>query len=88
MTAEELSARYIATMERTLIVAQRVQAPIAVSEKCLDEIFGYVKAYLDDAKYFRVQGKFETSLVSIAYCEGLLDALKLMGAVNISTEQR
>ncbi len=35
-----------------------------------------------DAKYYKAQGKLETSLTSIAYCEGLLDALRLLGAVE------
>jgi FAD synthetase len=38
--------------------------------------------YLEDAKYYKSQGKLETSLTSVAYCEGLLDALRLIGAVN------
>ena len=38
--------------------------------------------YLEDAKYYKAQGKLETSLTSIAYCEGLLDALRLVGAVE------
>ncbi len=51
--------------------------------KCADEIYGYVTAYLKDAKYYKDKKMFETSLTSIAYCEGLLDALKLMGAIKI-----
>ncbi len=83
MSAMELSDKYIAAMEKTLKGAILSSAPLAVSKECVEEMFGYVKAYLDDAKYFHAQGKFETSLVSIAYCEGVLDTLKLMGAVNI-----
>ena len=82
MSAQELSKKYIAAMEETLESIQRIEAPVAVSKECIDEIFGFVKAYLEDAKYFLSHEKFETSLVSIAYCEGLLDALKLMGAAN------
>jgi hypothetical protein len=88
VTAEQLSEKYIAAMEKTLQNAQISAAPVTVSKECIDEIFGYVKSYLQDAKYFREQKKFETSLVSIAYCEGLLDALKLIGAVNISTPKQ
>ena len=88
MSAQELAAKYITAMEKTLECTRRISAPIALSEERIEEIFGYVKAYLEDAKYFLSQTKFETSLVSIAYCEGLLDALKLMGAVNISGSKR
>jgi FAD synthetase len=37
---------------------------------------------LQDAKYYRDNGKLEVSLASVAYCEGLLDALKMLGAVK------
>ena len=33
-------------------------------------------------KYYKAQGKLETCLTSVAYCEGLLDALRLIGSVN------
>jgi len=88
MSAQELAAKYIAAMEKTLRGIQRTAASVAVSEDCIDEIFGHVKAYLEDAKYFLSQGKFETSLVSIAYCEGLLDALKIVGAVSVFATEK
>jgi hypothetical protein len=88
MSAQELAAKYIVAMEKTLRNVQRTTASVAVSKECIDEIFGYVEAYLEDAKYFLSQGKFETSLVSIAYCEGLLDALKLINAVNVSVTEK
>jgi len=82
MSAEELTTKYIATMEKALAHIQQAKGPLTISSQHIDEVFGYVKAYLEDAKYFRAQKKFETSLVSIAYCEGLLDALKLIGAAK------
>lgn len=42
----------------------------------------FAKAYFEDAKYYRDRKRFEVSLASVAYCEGLLDALKLLGAVK------
>jgi FAD synthetase len=45
-------------------------------------VLDWANDYLKDAKYYKSQGKFETSLTSIAYCEGLLDALRLLGAVK------
>jgi FAD synthetase len=85
MSAEVLSAKYIAAMEKVLQKVERKKGTVESSEDCLDEVFGYVTAYLNDAKYYYDKGQFETSLVAIAYCEGVLDALKLMGAVK--TEQ-
>jgi hypothetical protein len=85
MNAEELATKYIAAMEKTVQTMQQTKGSITISEECTDEIVGYVKAYLQDAKYFKEQKKFETSLTSIAYCEGLLDALKLIGAVKVQS---
>lgn len=39
---------------------------------------------LEDAKYYREKKKLETRLASVAYCEGLLDALRLLGFVEFS----
>jgi hypothetical protein len=83
MSAKELSVKYIAAMEKTLQTAQRASGPITASPQCLDEVYGYVTAYLADAKFFHERQQYETSLTSIAYCEGVLDALKLIGAVKI-----
>ena len=83
MSAEMLAAKYIAAMEKNLSTLERTKGSIAISEVCIDEIFSYVNAYLEDAKYFMNQKKFETALTSIAYCEGVFDALKLMHAVKI-----
>ena len=85
MTAEDLAAKYIGAMEKAVKDMQRTKGAITISEACVDDIVSYVTAYLKDAKYFRDQQKFETSLTSIAYCEGLLDALKLIGAVKIAS---
>ena len=86
MSAEELSTKYIVAMEKTIKSMQQTQSSVTLSEESIDEIIGYVRAYLQDAKYFREQKKFETSLTSIAYCEGLLDALKLIGAIKVMSD--
>ncbi len=88
MSAEELTAKYITAMEKTLAQIQQTKEPLTISSERIDEVFSYVKAYLEDAKYFQAQKKFETSLVSIAYCEGLLDALKLIGAAKPKQPQQ
>jgi len=82
MSSEELASKYIASTERVLKEMQRVKGTITVNEERVDNIVGYVTTYLADAKYYKAQKRFETSLTSIAYCEGLLDALKLLGAVK------
>ena len=61
---------------------KQIQAPIKLTEKNVNNILRWAVDYLEDAKYYKDQGKLETSLTSVAYCEGLLDALRLIGAVN------
>jgi FAD synthetase len=82
MSLETLTAKYIASAEKVLKEIQRTKRTVTVTEENLDNILDYVKNYVKDAKYYKSQKKLETSLTSIAYCEGLLDALKLLGAVK------
>jgi len=82
MSLEALVTKYIVSAEKVLEEMQRTKGAIYVAEERVDNILGYVTAYLEDAKYYKDQKKFETSLTSVAYCEGLLDALRLLGAVK------
>lgn len=82
MSLEELTSKYIASAEKVLKELQLTKGPTSVAEAQINNILDYVRAYLEDAKYYKAQKKLETSLTSIAYCEGLLDALRLMGVVN------
>jgi len=82
MSAESLAAKYIGSAEKVLKELKRTQAVVTISEADAAKVLGWALDYLEDAKYYKDQGKFETSLTSIAYCEGLLDALRLLGAVK------
>lgn len=82
MSLETLVTKYIISAEKVMNELQRTAGLINVSEACVDNVLGYVKAYLEDAKYYKSQKKLETSLTSVAYCEGLLDGLRLLGAVK------
>ncbi len=82
MSLEELVMKYIGSAEKVLQDLQRAKGTLTVSEEQVDNIVRHTKAYLEDAKYYKAQKKLEVSLTSIAYCEGLLDALKLLGAVK------
>jgi len=82
MSLNELAARYIASTEIVLKQMQTIKASLKIDEKDTKRIIDYVKAYLEDAKYYKDLKRFEVSLASIAYCEGLLDALRLLGAVK------
>jgi hypothetical protein len=82
MSLEALTSKYISSAEKVLKELKQTKAPISVTEEDVANILVWASDYLEDAKYYKAQGKFETSLTSVAYCEGLLDALRLLGAVK------
>ncbi len=82
MNLEALVTKYINSAEEVLKKIQRIDGSIYVAEESVNNILGHVMMYLEDAKYYKAQKKFEISLTSIAYCEGLLEALRLLGAVK------
>lgn len=82
MSLEFLTAKYIGSAEKVFDSLKRTSTPINISEEIVSNLLCWATDYLEDAKYYKSQGKLETSLTSIAYCEGLLDALRLIGAVN------
>jgi len=84
MTLEELVAKYVENSERVFSTIKVNQGSMALSEEKIREIIQSAKRYLEDAKYYRERRKLETSLASVAYCEGLLDALRFLGAVEFS----
>jgi FAD synthetase len=82
VSSEELAAKYICSAEKVLKELQQTKETVAISEADAKIVLLWACDYLKDAKYYKAQGKFETSLTSVAYCEGLLDALRLLGAVR------
>jgi len=82
MSLELLVTKYIGSAETALQSLQQEHGALTVTEAQVDNVVRYARAYLEDAKYYKAQKRFETSLTSVAYCEGLLDALKLLGAVK------
>ena len=82
MSLEKLVAKYLGSTEHVLENMETVEDSINMDEESIRKVVEYIRAYLEDAKYYRDRKKFEVSLASVAYCEGLLDALKLLGAVK------
>ena len=78
-----LVSKYIASTEQVFKEIQIVKTPsINVDKEIVKKVLEFAKAYLEDAKYYKREQKLETSLASIAYCEGLLDALRLLKMVK------
>ena len=81
MTAEKLVVKYIQKTEAVFKKMKIAEKSILDPSK-VDEIVDEAKRYLEDAKYYLKKGKPETSLASVAYSEGLLDALRMLGLVK------
>jgi FAD synthetase len=84
MTVEELVTKYIRGADRVIKEIGEIPEEVHLNEEEAETVFDWAKRYLEDAKYYQKEGKLDTSLTSVAYCEGLLDALRLLGAVEFS----
>ncbi len=82
MNLEKLVLKYIVSAEHVLSEVEIVESYVNVDADGVKKVVEFAKAYLEDAKYYKERNRFEVSLASVAYCEGLLDALKLLGAVK------
>ena len=88
MSLEALVSKYIASAEKVLKEMERSRDSLTINEASVSKIVDYVADYLADAKYYKAQRKLETSLTSVAYCEVLLDALRLLGAVKFEWPEK
>ncbi len=77
MKIRQLVEKYITNTQQAF--QQIMEKPLSKDAKGVLE---YTKRYFADAKYYHNQKRFETALASIAYCEGLLDALRLLKMVE------
>ena len=82
MSLEKLVSKYIASADHVLDEMEIAETRTNIDVISVNKVLEFAKAYLEDAKYYRDKKKFEVSLASVAYCEGLLDTLKLLGAVK------
>jgi hypothetical protein len=82
MSPKQLVSKYIASADHVLATIEMVKDAAKPRADSIGKVVESARAYLEDAKYFREKEKFEVSLTSVAYCEGLLDALRLLGAVK------
>ena len=73
----ERTRTYLAAMERALKLAEVVSNPDAL------RVVDYAKRYVADSKYYLETGKPTTALASVAYAEGLLDSLSIMGVADL-----
>jgi FAD synthetase len=88
MSLNELASKYISSAEHAFSHIEVAETPITLDSFRVCKVIDFAKAYLEDARYYREKKKFEVSLTSIAYCEGLLDAVRLLGAVRFEWPTR
>ncbi len=83
MKLQMLLEKYIRSTE-VVLTEIKIDQFIQVDNKKVNSVVETAKRYFDDAKYYRDRKQFETGLASIAYSEGLLDALKLLEVAEFS----
>ena len=82
MSMGEIAAKYIRKTQRVLEELEITQESTRLDPVKIGEIIDEAKRYLEDAKYYLDRKQFGTSLASVAYSEGLLDALRMLGLVK------
>jgi hypothetical protein len=88
MSLDELVSKYISSAGQVFTEMIVREDPISANVESVKKIVDCARDYLEDAKYYKEKKKFEVSLTSVAYCEGLLDALRLLGAVKFEWPSR
>jgi len=83
MRLQELLDKYIKNTEAVLTEIKLSQT-LEISDDKVNAIIDAAKRYLEDAKYYKDRKRFETGLASVAYSEGLLDALRLLGVASFT----
>ena len=78
----ERARRYITSLERTLHELTPKNHDSLVKAENIGKVDDAIQRYLKDAHYYLKNNKPTTSLASIAYAEGLLDALTILGLIN------
>ena len=83
MPIKQLALKYIRNAEKALEGIKVFDGDsFTVKREKILYLLDSSKRYLEDAKYSYRKSELEVALASVAYCEGLLDALKMLGAAS------
>ena len=85
--AKERSRRYLAAVETALSELKPTAMPAIIARRDVERVVEVSKRYLSDSKYYSETGRDATSLASISYAEGLLDALRFLKLAEFSWPQ-
>ncbi len=81
--ARERAEKYVQLLES--VIPTVVSNPAAgLDEKRVERARETVTDYLKDAKYYLQEDKPTTALASVAYAEGILDCLAILGIVSVA----
>ena len=79
--------KYLASFERVLSKLVLVRQDSVTKASNIAMVSDMIKRYVNDARYYLENNKPTTSLVSIAYAEGLLDALSFLELAQAKDSQ-
>ncbi len=82
VTTKDLLSKYIGSADQVLAEIKLDDEMVYIDKEKVVGVVDEARRYLHDAKYYQNRKEFETGLVSVAYSEGLLDALRLLGAAE------
>ena len=82
MNTKTLLLKYVCNSENVFTQIKLTKGAETPNSQRITEVIEYAKRYLSDAKYYGGKQKYATALVSVAYCEGILDALRLLKLVD------
>jgi diphthine synthase len=78
---DKLISKYTVSCRKVLKELTQHKNSIEISVEQVKDILSHAENYLDDAEYYWGEKK-AVALTSVAYSEGILDALKLLGLVE------
>jgi FAD synthetase len=84
----ERARKYILNLENALQELAHVNDDKLVQAVDIKRVSDTTHRYLQDANYYLEHDKPTTSLASIAYAEGLLDALTFLGLAERKTAKK
>ena len=84
---KERAERYITNLSKAFDNMIMNHEDTLVSTTNISRVVDAIRRYTDDARHYLVDSRPTTSLASVAYAEGLLDALKFLELAKPKAEQ-
>lgn len=80
----ERARKYVENFETAKAKFDPVNQDTIVKTRKINQVRDAIERYLNDARYYLENGKSVTALASIAYAEGLMDALSFLELTKTS----